>query len=275
MRGDVQGGGKRSSYVLRGGAAGAARLAVLGRVFWPTTHALLERVGVRSGMRVLDLGCGSGQVSVELARLVAPEGEVIAIDADAEVLKHARALARERGVEVRFEQRDALEDDGHRDLDLAYARFLLSHVRDPAATLARMRRTLRPGGVLVVEDVDFAGHFCHPPCAAFERYVELYVAAARLRGADATIGPRLPALLREAGLEAIEVDVVQPAFLDGDGKRIAQLTLDGIRDTVVAAGLASDAEIDALLAELDAHRRAPGTLQTVARVVRAWGTCAG
>ncbi|MEW6271454.1 MAG: alpha/beta hydrolase domain-containing protein [Thermodesulfobacteriota bacterium] len=176
---------------------------------------------------------------------------------------------------VTLEQRDALEDDGRRDFDLVYARFLLSHVRSPAAALARMRRALRPGALLVVEDVDFPGHFCHPPCAAFARYVELYVAAARLRGADATIGPRLPGLLREAGLEAVGVDVVQPAFVDGDGKRIAQLTMAGIRDAVVAAGLATGDEVDALVAELDAYRATPGTVETAARIVRAWGTSAG
>ncbi|HEY8516322.1 MAG TPA: methyltransferase domain-containing protein [Candidatus Binatia bacterium] len=258
------------SYILHGGAPGAARLEVLARAYWPTTRALLERVGVRPGMRVLDLGCGRGDVTVELARLVAPGGAAVGIDADGAVLEHARALARERGVEPVFEQRDALEDSGHRDLDLVYARFLLSHVRSPEAAVARMRRALRPGGLVVVEDVDFPGHFCHPPCAAFARYVELYMAAARLRGADATIGPRLPALLLDAGLEVRGVDVVQPAFVDGDGKLVAQLTMAAIRDAVVTAGLASAAEVEALIAELDAYRTTPGTVETLARVVRAW-----
>ena len=89
---------------------------------------------------------------------------------------------------------------------------------------------------------------------------------------DAIPRERLPALLRAAGLTGIEADVAQPVFLDGDGKRVTQLTLAGLRDAAIDAGLADAAEIDALLATLDEERRRPDTLHSIARIVQARGT---
>lgn len=264
-----------SSYILRGGDDGAARLRILGAATRPTTLRLLERAGIAPGLRVLDAGCGSGEVTVELARLVGPSGHVTAIDADPVLLEHARERVRAAGAGATFVAVDVTGDlpaEIARDHDLVYARFLLSHVRSPDAALTRLCDATRPGGTIVVEDVDFPGHFCHPPSAAFARYVELYQQVARHRGADPGIGPRLPALLRAAGVDDLQADVAQPVFLDGDGKRVTQLTLAGIRDAAIDAGLADAVEIDALLATLDEERRRPDTLHSIARIVQAWGT---
>src|SRR5215510_3163017 len=72
----------RTDYVLRGGDAGAERLRLLAQVVWPTTERLLDRAGVAPGMRCLDVGCGIGAVTVELARRVGPSGHVLGIDFD-------------------------------------------------------------------------------------------------------------------------------------------------------------------------------------------------
>jgi hypothetical protein len=91
--------------------------------------------------------------------------------------------------------------------------------------LEKVRHALRPGGVLVVEDVDFRGHFCHPESLAFSRYVELYTKTAQRRGADPNIGPRLPGLLIEAGFEAVQINLVQLAAMADESKLMAPLTL--------------------------------------------------
>jgi SAM-dependent methyltransferase len=260
-----------TSYVLRGGDAGAQRLRLLAAAKWPSTRWLLERVGVRPGMRCLDVGCGGGDVTVELARLVAPDGEVQGIDMDDAVLEHARSLAAERGARATFRQSDAVGAADAGSFDLVYARFLLTHLSDSAATVRAMRHATRPGGMVVVEDIDFAGHFCRPACPAFERYQELYQAVVRLRGADPCIGPRLPELLLDAGLMDVQVETVTPTFRTGDGKQIAAITLAHIRGPVLAAGLASDGEIDRLIAELEAFARDERTLLSLPRIFQAWG----
>lgn len=83
-----------------------------------------------------------------------------------------------------------------------------------------MRRAIRPGGVAVVEDIDFGGYFCHPQCAGFDAYVRLYRAAAARQGADADIGPKLYGMALEAGWRDVKVNVAQPTFASGEGKQI-------------------------------------------------------
>lgn len=260
-----------STYILRGGDAGAERLRVLSLAMRPATLALLARAGLAPGMQVLDLGCGSGEVTLELARAVGGRGRVVGVELDGGVLAHARRQAEAAGRTIEWRQDDAgaLEDEDA--YDLVYARFLLSHLPDPAATLRRMTRALRPGGRLVVEDIDIAAHVHWPPSAAFRRYVELYAATARARGVDPAIGPRLPGLLLDAGLDDIEVAIAMPTFLHGEGKTVARRTLANIADAAIAAGLTEAAEVDCLLADLEAHETDPRSIQSTAQVFQVFG----
>src|SRR5262249_483288 len=121
--------------------------------------------------------------------------------------------------------------------DLIHARFVLTHLTNPAQALLHIRAALRPGGIIVLEDIDFTGYFCYPDSAALWRYVQLYVETTRRRGVDANIGPRLPSLLAGACFEKIHVNIVQPSGCEGEGKLITPLTMENIADAVVAEGL--------------------------------------
>ncbi len=121
------------------------------------------------------------------------------------------------------------------------------------------------------EDIDFRGHFCHPECPAFSCYVKLYTQTAQRRGADPNIGPRLPQLLVEAGFEAVQMNIVQPAAMSGEVKIMPSLTLENIADAVLAEGLASRAELDRLIQELYEFASDPQTLISGPRIVEAWG----
>jgi len=259
------------AYVIRGGAAGRERLRILGRVVQPTTRALLERAGVQAGLSCLDVGCGGGDATFELAQMVGPTGRVVGLDMDATKIELARREATQRQLEhVAFHVADAAEDRGG-EFDVVFSRFVLTHLPDPLATLTHMVRRLRPGGLAIVEDIDFRGHFCHPDNWAFRRYVELYIETVRRRGADANIGPRLPSLLRAAGCDGVAVQVVQPAGLTGEVKLIAAITMENIADAVLAEQLATHAEIDRLVDELHAIAADDQTLISLPRIVQAWG----
>src|SRR5215218_5497922 len=99
------------SYVLRGGQAGAARLRLINRVKWPTTERLLGTAGLRAGMRVLDLGCGGGAVTLKIAALVGAEGEVVGIDLDSSILWLAHQEADGSKLPMTFHHLDAEELD--------------------------------------------------------------------------------------------------------------------------------------------------------------------
>lgn len=260
-----------TGYVIRGGDAGRKRLGLLGRVLWPTTSELLRRAGLAPGMACLDLGCGSGEVALEIAGIVGPEGRVRGLDLDETKCRFAREGAAERGLgNAEFRQADVTAWDEEGRYDLIYSRFLLTHLREPAAVLAKIWRALRPGGRALIEDIDFQGHFSFPRNAAFERYLELYRAVVARRGADADIGPKLHALARAAGWASPELQVVQPAFVEGEGKTIGLVTLVNIADAVVAEGLAGREEIDGWIEELSRFTEEDGTLISMPRIFQLW-----
>ncbi|MBY0524420.1 MAG: methyltransferase domain-containing protein [Gemmataceae bacterium] len=259
------------TYVLQTGDAGADRLRLLARVKWPSTDALLHRVGLREGMRCLDVGCGIGEVSLELARRVGPRGQVVGIDAEEGFIARARQAALSRGLSAEFQIGRADTLTVHAPFDLVYARFLLSHLPDPAHAIARMAEATRSDGFVVIEDIDFAGHFCHPACPAFDRYVVLYQAVVRRNGGDPCIGPRLLELCLDAGLRDARMDLVQPTFSQGEGKRVAAVTMQQIGNAVVSAGLATMAEIDKVVTDLEAFAAADRSILSLPRIFQVWG----
>jgi SAM-dependent methyltransferase len=259
-------------YLIRGGLEGRERLRVLGRVMRPTTLALLERAGVGAGMRCLDVGCGGGDVTFDLASLVGATGRAVGVDVDATKVELARAEAAQEAVtNVEFRVSDVTEGLGEASYDVVYARFVLTHLRDPEAAVAEMRRVLRPGGRLVLEDIDFRGSFCDPEDSGFERYEAIYVESARRAGGDPHIALRLPSMLVAAGFERVRPHVVQPAALDGEVKVLPALTLENIRATAVRHDVATDDEIDRLVDRLYAIARDPATFVGNPRMVQVIG----
>jgi SAM-dependent methyltransferase len=259
-------------YAIRGGKQGKERLDVLARVLLPTTTQLFDRAGLIRGMKCLDVGCGGGHVAMLIAGIVGPEGLVIATDTDPEIL----ALAREDAeaakiINVKFQQLDACASPSHKEFDLAYARFLLSHLHEPGNCLAAMVEACVPRGTIVIEDTDFAGSFCYPTCAAYERYKKLYQELIQLRGGDPNIGPKLPAMLRSAGIREIELNVIQPAHIRGEGKLMAPLTMARISDELTTEGLATDDEVQQVLTELDRVAADGETVISLPRIFQVWG----
>jgi SAM-dependent methyltransferase len=259
-------------YVIRGGVAGRERLRILARVMEPSTRALLARAGVRAGMRCLDVGCGGGDVSLILSELVGAQGRVVGLDMDETTVELAGREATTLGrANVSFTLGAVGSTLATSQFDVVYARFLLTHLADPAAALAWMHAHLRPGGVCLVEDIDCRGHFCEPDNATFRRYVELYTTLARRRGADPDIGPRLPGLLLQAGYADVQMQVVQPAGLLGDVKVIAAITLENIVDGLLAEGLATRDGVAEDIAALRTFADDPRSVMSLPRVVQAWG----
>lgn len=210
-------------------------------------------------MTFLDVGCGAGA----LTALVAAAGvETLGVDVDPAFI----ARASESG--LAFECRSAFDLAGlRRRFDVVYARYLLSHLPDPRAGLEAMIAVARPGGAIVVEDIDFDLHVAQPRPPAFIRYLELYRTVVERRGGNPFLGRHLFAMAQEAGLVEVEVgvQVTMPKH------PIATLTLAGIRDALIREALATEAEIDALLAELSALEADPRAFVSVAGTYQVWG----
>lgn len=260
------------NYILRGGEQGAERLRLLAAVKWPTTEAFLRQAGMRAGLHCLDVGCGTGAVTLKLAEWTGASGRAVGMDVDKRCLELARMEDQRLGLNAEFKAGGICDLRESSAYDFVFGRFVLTHLPEPERGLERMVQAARPAGIVAAEDIQFVGHFCHPACAAFERYVALYQEAVRLRGGDPNIGPRLLGMFLHTGLTQIRLEMVQPTYRDGPGKRIAQVTMEHIREAVVANGLASRTDIDGIIAELDAFASDSRTIMSLPRIFQVWGS---
>ncbi len=159
---------------------------------------------LRPGMRVLDVGCGPGSITVGLAEVVAP-GEVLGIDlADAEVLASGRTFAAEKRLtNVRFERADLFELQQPGGFDVVYAHQVLQHLARPVEALRAMRRLLRADGIIAVRDSDYGTCTWNPPDERLRRWLEVYHAVAARNGAEADAGRYLYGWLHQAGFSDV------------------------------------------------------------------------
>ncbi|MFN3231786.1 MAG: methyltransferase domain-containing protein [Alphaproteobacteria bacterium] len=260
------------SYAIEGGVEGRDRLKLLSRVFGAATKSLLDRVGLQPGMSALDLGCGGGDVTLEIARRIGPDGAVTGIDMDPVALDLARQEADTQGISnVDYVQQDLAASLDVEPVDFVHMRFLLSHIAEPAALLARVFHRLKPGGRIAVMDVEFRAHFSVPDSAALHRYVDLYTRVVAATGGDANIGPRLTGLLHDAGFQHIRPGVDQPTGKDTEIKLMNPVTLERIAPSVLKAGLASGEELHKTIRALYAQARDPGYVQATPRVFQILG----
>jgi 2-polyprenyl-3-methyl-5-hydroxy-6-metoxy-1,4-benzoquinol methylase len=162
---------------------------------------LLPRL--RPGQDLLDVGCGPGTITVDLARRLAP-GRVVGIDAAAGPLDEAREFADREGVPVAFSVGDTYALDFADDsFDVVHAHQVLQHLTDPVAALREMARVCRPGGVIAVRDVDYAATSWFPLDPGLDRWLDLYSRVARRNRAEPDAGRRLLAWAHAAGLREL------------------------------------------------------------------------
>ena len=158
---------------------------------------------LRPGVDLLDVGCGPGTITVDLAALVAP-GRVVGLDVFPEPLAEARGLAERAGLAVTFEVGDvyalAEPDDS---FDVVHAHQVLQHLTDPVAALREMARVCRPGGIIAVRDVDYAAVTWFPADDGLDRWLELYHRVHRRNGSEPDAGRRLLAWAHEVGLRDV------------------------------------------------------------------------
>lgn len=170
---------------------------------WRTVanSAAYLRPHLRPGIALLDVGCGPGSLTVDLARELAP-GRIVGIDSSPDVVAEARATASEAGVDVDLRTGDVYDLDLPDDsFDVVHAHQLLQHLTDPVAALVEMRRVCRPGGVVAVREVDFGTAAAHPDVVS--DWLDVYASAARALGGEPYAGRHLPSWARAAGFDDI------------------------------------------------------------------------
>jgi ubiquinone/menaquinone biosynthesis C-methylase UbiE len=259
-------------YVIAGGQEGKSRLNVLADAMYPYTKSLLLNLGLKEGISFLDNGCGGGNVSLMVAKMIG-NGKLTAIDFDETIIALNKQDAIDNAINnISFEANSAYDIAYENEFDISYARFLLSHLERPLDALKKMVAATKTGGKVVVEDIQFSGHFSYPSNKAYDEYLKLYSGVVKRKGGNAEIGPKLFKLFHEAGIADIGFDIVQPTFTKGQGKWMAYLTLEKIKDSLVNEGIIEAAIVDDLLQELKIFTEDETTMMSLPRVFRVWGS---
>jgi SAM-dependent methyltransferase len=213
-----QTGSEEREYVLGTHAAELRRLGFQHQVWAAPTAAAWERAGFAPGQRLLDVGCGPGYATFDLADLVGAGGSVLAVDVSQRFVAHLEGERARRGlaqVEPRLQDLEAL-DLAPGSIDGAWARWVLCFVRDPAAVVARVARALRPGGALVVMDYAYyQGFAVAPPGPASARVIAAVAESFRGAGGNPDVGRDVPTHMRAAGLEVESVESLVRAARPG------------------------------------------------------------
>ena len=236
--------------------------------------ALLDRVSLRPGQSVIDLGCGPRGILDMLAERVAPAGRIVGLDADPAHTAMAAEFAARRGLSgVEIITADARSTGlGTGTFDLVHARTLLINLPDPAGVAAEMLRLARPGGWVASLESDIEYARCYPPHSAFDRLCEIFTVAFRRNGADPWIGRRVPELFRQAGLENVQAEARVQMYPPGNSRRTIRLDLvRSIRSHVLEMNLASAAELDELDTAARAHLEDPHTVVISGLLFLTWG----
>jgi SAM-dependent methyltransferase len=224
------------------------RLSLQASVLNPLTERFLRRAGIAEGMRVLDLGCGVGEVSLLVAGLVGAKGHVTGIDIDGASLEVARARAQQqRYGHLIFEQSECLGHGPQSRYDAVIGRHILLHTSDPLSVIRQAILLSRPGGIIAFQEYDFF-HVLHgyPDLPLANQVLELAWEVFRRATPHGNIGMRLFHLFTEAGLADPECLAESPI---GGGAAspfyewIAE-TIRSVLPRMEALGLATSAEIE-------------------------------
>lgn len=177
------------------------RLIAQAQFFGTITEHTFQLAGITPGMRVLDVGCGAGDVSFLAARMVGPAGSVIGVDRSPEAVAHATERARSAGVQnVRFTVGDLTELELDEPVDAVVGRLVLMYLPDPAVALRHLATLVKPGGILVFNEFDLNGALSEPESPLFELAVARIKETFSRTGGDIRAGLRMGRMFEEAGL---------------------------------------------------------------------------
>lgn len=185
------------------------------------------------GMTVLDVGCGPGTITADLARIVAP-GAVHAIDAGADVI--TAAAQANRADNLTFTVGDVYDlERGDGTVDVVHAHQVLQHLADPVRALREMRRVRRPHGVVAVRDADFSAMSWWPDLPGLRTWLDIYRAVARANGGEPDAGRHLRQWAVDAGFGDVRFSASTWCFSSDDERRWwGQLWADRTSKTVLA-----------------------------------------
>ena len=262
------------SYPLGGTQTERDRLLAQAKQYEATANDLLDRLNIKSGSRAVDIGCGPIGILDLLSHRVGPSGAVVGLEREARFVEMARAEIARRGLT----NATIVQADGHdtglekSSFDLVHERLVMINVTSPATLLREMVSLARPGGTIVLEDVDNVSWLCQPAHPSWDVLLKAFHTVFQAGGGDPFVGRKLPVLLHEAGVEDIQVRVSVETPPLGDYRRTHLVSLiDSVSDKIVAKGVLTKDELKAHREALLRHLGDAKTTVIDKLLVQSWG----
>lgn len=192
------------------------RLMAQAAVLAPMSRRLLAAAGVSSGMCVVDVGCGVGDLSMLAAELVGPSGHVLGVDLDPAALRIARGRAESAGLtQIEFVTGDLRDISEVLQVDAVIGRLVLMYLADPAEGLLQASRVVRPGGIVAFQELDLSSPPVSSPwLESWDRLMCAIYGAFEAATCHTDMAQKLPSAFRAANLEPVDV---HGDFLVGSG----------------------------------------------------------
>jgi SAM-dependent methyltransferase len=257
-------------YPIEHRAGEIERLLTQGTAMAPDAVAMLERIGLMSGWRCLDIGCGPRGITDLMSARVGPSGHVVGLDRDAGFLEFARKHA---AANTEFRQGDAYASGlPAGTFDLVHMRFVASTAGEPERLLKEAARLARPGGIVALQEPDAATLHCYPPHRSWDRLKSALIGAFNGVGADLELARRLYHVMHQAGFRDVQYHTALLGVRSTDPMvDYLPSTVESLRGTILKLGLLGESEFDGTIAACRAHLATPGTSFTMYTVAQVWG----
>jgi ubiquinone/menaquinone biosynthesis C-methylase UbiE len=244
----------------RNAEAEIKRLASQARGGWGKEARTLGWFGLQDGMSVLELGSGPGFVTEQLLDAL-PASQLTCVEVDAAFLKQAEQHLQEKANgRVQFVEGSVMDMQLASDqFDFAYARLLFQHLADPAGAAKEIWRVLKPGGKLVVYDIDddLFGLF-DPPIPEFAQVIEAFGQAQAARGGDRRVGRKLWRMLQSAGFVNLDLEILASHSDESSIEAFLQHIDPDRLQSLVSSGLMSAQDLENFRAARAQFASTPG-----------------
>lgn len=256
----------RNKYVLNSESSEIHRLNIQSLLFEPFVIDALNKSGIKKGMDCLDVGCGSGEVTRLISKIVGKKGSVVGIDVEKKYLDYCKKTTKQKN--VRFFQDNILDSQLKGTFDIVFSRFMFVHLPDKMQALRSMIKMTKKNGIVIIQELDNGPHswLSYPKKDCVEKLRSTYTSLVKKMGGDPLAGRKLYKLFVNAGLKT-KVECYSPCIVMNQtpfnelGWRIAK----SLKPEILSKKLLSEPEFNQLFSDLKAMTKDDKCFVTYAR----------